>query len=372
MRKIFKLLKAVIIITLVCLVVRLGILGFLDKYKVEKEELAKFSNYYYLELTDTQKEMYIRINNGVSNLDKKIVFSIGNENNDKEDLERVIEAYYNDHPECFYLPYNYSISNINLGVFKLSILNLDYLVSDKIELQNMNNKLEEKVDEIIKDNITSSMTDYEKELKIHDVLVETTSYYKYEDIDKIPAIKHTAYGALIDHEAVCDGYSKAFMLILKKLDIDTIIVSGVLDNVNHAWNIVNINGEYYHVDVTSDNTEVKTKAVIHTYFNLTEKDILKSHEISNMFTVPKCNSTKYNYYIYEGFYINSSGSLNSKLTDIISRQKNSNILEVRYNENYNSQDLINELYNLDFNLWKTKRYTNVEYFVVNDVYFFEK
>lgn len=374
MKKFFKILGIIIVITLVCLVIRLGILDFLNVYDITEEEKVKFNDcYYYNKLTNEQKEMYIKMDRGVSNLSKTIVFGFNEKEDINKDLEMVIEAYYNDHPEYFYLPYNYKFSNINLVVKNLTVLNLDYLVADEIELLKMNNEIDIAIREIISNNITSDMTDYEKEVAIHDALVKKVAYYKYEDIDKIPNVKHTIYGALVENEAVCDGYSKAFMVILKRLNIDSIIVSGMLDNVNHAWNIVDINGEYYHVDVTSDSMDVDgAREVVHTYFNLTDSEISKSHEISNMFSTPKCNSTKYNYYIQEGLYIDSRGNLNFKLEKIIEKQKSKKVLEVRYNKEYSSQDLINELYNLDFNLWKTKRYTNVEYFNVNDVYFFKK
>lgn len=374
MRKFFKILGTIIVITLVCLVIRLGILDFLNVHDITEEEKVKFNDcYYYNKLTNEQKEMYIKMDRGVSNLSKTIVFGFNEKEDINKDLEMVIEAYYNDHPEYFYLPYNYKFSNINLVVKNLTVLNLDYLVADEIELLKMNNEIDIAIREIISNNITSDMTDYEKEVAIHDALVKKVAYYKYEDIDKIPNVKHTIYGALVENEAVCDGYSKAFMVILERLNIDSIIVSGVLDNVNHAWNIVDVNGEYYHVDVTSDSIDVNgAREVVHTYFNLTDSEISRSHEISNMFSTPKCNSTKYNYYIQEGLYIDSRGNLNFKLEKIIEKQKSKKVLEVRYNKEYSSQDLINELYNLDFNLWKTKRYTNVEYFNVNDVYFFEK
>ena len=374
MKKSLKIIVKIACIVLICLVVRLGMLEFLDTQKITEEEKNTFSKlYYYGKLTDSQKEMYLKMDRSISKLHSTIVSGFKEADEVNNNVETVIEAYYNDHPEYYYLPYNYSLSNINFGIKNLSILNLKYLVSDELEIQNMNNELKIAIKEIISNNIKSNMSEYDMELAIHDALVKKVDYYKYEDINNIPNVKHTAYGALVQNEAVCDGYAKAFMLILKELNIDSIIVSGDLDNIAHAWNIVKIDGEYYHVDVTSDNVNVKnTKEVVHTYFNLSDKEITKKHKLTNVLEIPKCSSTKYNYYIHEGMYIEGNGSLKSKLNKIIKKEKNKKVLEVRYNENYKVQDLIDELYNLDFNLWKTKRYTNIEYFNVNDVYFFEK
>lgn len=373
MKKFLKIIVKIACIVLICLVIRLGMLEFLNTEKITEEEKTTFSKlYYYNKLTDTQKEMYLKLDRSISKLNSTIVFGFKEADEVNNNAQVVIEAYYNDHPQYYYLPYNYSLTNINFAIKNLAILNLKYLVSNEIEMQNMNNEIEIAINEIIADNIKPNMSEYEMELAIHDALVNKVNYYKYEDINSIPSIKHTAYGALVQKEAVCDGYAKAFMLILKKLNIDSIIVSGNLDNVAHAWNVVKINGEYYHVDVTSDNVDVKgKKEVVHTYFNLPDKEITKTHKLENMLEIPKCNSTKYNYYIHEGMYIEGNGSLRTKLKKIIKEQKGRKVLEVRYNKNYSSQDLIDELYNLDFNLWKTKRYSNIEYFNINDVYFFE-
>ncbi|MDR0509130.1 MAG: hypothetical protein LBG63_04850, partial [Candidatus Methanoplasma sp.] len=74
--------------------------------------------------------------------------------------------------------------------------------------------------------------------------------------DKGSVYAHEAYGALVDpqHYAVCDGYSKAFLLLCEKEKIECVVVLGtaVASNMeNHAWNYVKMDdGEWYAVDVT--------------------------------------------------------------------------------------------------------------------------
>lgn len=60
----------------------------------------------------------------------------------------------------------------------------------------------------------------------------------------------TAYGALANQEAVCQGYASAFNLIMQKLDIPVVNVYGVSDGENHVWNQVLVHGQWLYVDVT--------------------------------------------------------------------------------------------------------------------------
>lgn len=101
-------------------------------------------------------------------------------------------------------------------------------------------------------NITDDMTDYEKALLVHDWLAVYCEYdYERYLSNSIPAESHTAYGALTKQLAVCDGYSKAYQYIMQnKLGIPCYLTSS--SEINHAWNIILINGQYYHVDVTWD------------------------------------------------------------------------------------------------------------------------
>ena len=60
----------------------------------------------------------------------------------------------------------------------------------------------------------------------------------------------TAYGALINRNAVGEGFAMAFRVLCDALDIESRVVLGYLDGMVHAWNIVLIDGEYYHIDIT--------------------------------------------------------------------------------------------------------------------------
>ena len=82
-------------------------------------------------------------------------------------------------------------------------------------------------------------------LAVHDWLVRHVSY----DQDDSRA-SHTAYGLFANATAVCEGYSQAFMLAMERLGVPCVIVRS--EDMEHQWNMVCIDGTWYHVDVTWD------------------------------------------------------------------------------------------------------------------------
>jgi len=70
------------------------------------------------------------------------------------------------------------------------------------------------------------------------------------DFDRLHDIQDTAYGALAQGIASSEGFSMAFQALLTLLDIDTLVVRGELDGEPHAWNLVHIDGYYYHIDIS--------------------------------------------------------------------------------------------------------------------------
>ena len=90
-----------------------------------------------------------------------------------------------------------------------------------------------------------AQTDYDKVLAIHDYLVRTCAY------DEAPTgASHTAYGALVQGVAVCQGYADAYQMLLGKLGVSCLRVSSL--EMGHGWNMVCLDDVWYHVDVTWD------------------------------------------------------------------------------------------------------------------------
>lgn len=91
--------------------------------------------------------------------------------------------------------------------------------------------------------IGSGWTDEEKVIYIHDYIVTHCQYdYTYS--------KYSASNVILDHSAVCNGYSLAFQDLATRAGIETYFV--ISRELNHAWNMVVLNGKHYYVDCTWD------------------------------------------------------------------------------------------------------------------------
>lgn len=100
----------------------------------------------------------------------------------------------------------------------------------------------------------SELPNFEKIFQIYKYVVDTVSY-DYENLyDETYLIKHSAYAAIIDQTAVCQGYATLLYRMLLEAGIDSRVIAGEVDGVPHGWNIVKLKGNYYYLDATFDDT----------------------------------------------------------------------------------------------------------------------
>lgn len=116
------------------------------------------------------------------------------------------------------------------------------------------------------------MDDHEKVKAIHDYVVKHISYdtsYK----------AYTAYEALVNRSAVCQGYALLTYQLLKEAGIENHFVTGTGDGQPHAWNLVKIENKWYHLDTTFDDPIPDEQGrVTYSYFNLSDEQIARNHE----------------------------------------------------------------------------------------------
>jgi transglutaminase-like putative cysteine protease len=154
-------------------------------------------------------------------------------------------------------------------------------------------KLYDKVEDVLKQIIKPDMTDYEKELAIHDYIVV---HCQYGYVESSKDYAYRAYGALVQNKAVCNGYAEAMALLMTCVGIENQIVTGTADNELHAWNQVCLDGDWYQVDATWDDP-LPDRGVFagHEYFNVTDEIMDERHDWKQD-AFPACDSTDYNYY----------------------------------------------------------------------------
>jgi len=141
-------------------------------------------------------------------------------------------------------------------------------------------------------------TDYEKALWFHDWLTDNAYYdqtYSY----------YSADGVLVRGTGVCDSYSKAYYKLLSAAGIQVERVT----NIDHAWTLVKLGGEWHHIDPTWDDpipadTTLQTEKLsgneYHMYFGLPDDVMRADRSFVNYSSTTEANGIDYNYFLQSG------------------------------------------------------------------------
>lgn len=127
------------------------------------------------------------------------------------------------------------------------IYNMNYFTTLEQEKE-----LDKKVGEILQSLDLENDSDYQKVKKIYNYLCSNVTYDYAGLEDDSSLIEHSAYAALVNNTAVCQGYALSLYRLLLTEGIDCRYISGVSRNESHAWNIVKLNEIYYLADSTWD------------------------------------------------------------------------------------------------------------------------
>jgi transglutaminase/protease-like cytokinesis protein 3 len=129
-------------------------------------------------------------------------------------------------------------------------------------------------------------------LAVHDYIALHTSY---DTTNQTSPKNRTAYGALIKQKAICSGYTLAAQLLLSTYGISSEIATS--DSMNHAWNLVNLSGKWYHMDITWDDPYPSKKNYVAYWFFLKTDQQFKNHSISKHYDWDssgiQCTSSSY-------------------------------------------------------------------------------
>lgn len=252
-----------------------------------------------------------------------------NESYNSNEIAKVYNLIQEDYPEIFWISTNgYSWVNGN----GYTDITFEFISSvNSFNLNGYRDELENEVQKILS-LIPKNANIYDKVLFVHDYLVENTQYAK--EYSKIPyeqsEMFYNSYGCLVNHYCVCSGYSDAFHLIMKRLGVicGCVIGSAKENGEAHQWNYVYFDGEYYWIDVTWDDPLGQSEDNIsHDYYCIDDEELLRTHNIDSLNTifVPKCNSKKYSFMRYMGYYLenysfNDYEKITSKMKGKISIQ----------------------------------------------------
>ena len=158
----------------------------------------------------------------------------------------------------------------------------------RYKLNQMNKQLNGEVSMVCKKIFLPSMPPLVKAYVAHNYLVRNVKYWKEDPTTpEETVIRHSAYGALIRHRCVCQGYAEAFQRLMDSQGIENYYLFGsIKDDPSglHGWNLVAIdNVSAFHVDTTWDAQYGIGKDV---YFGLSDREMIPKRTWSRKFGKP--------------------------------------------------------------------------------------
>lgn len=275
------------------------------KYRVMEYEVVnaepEYREYsgYYNSLNYKEQLMYDGIVSAAQDLTEET--EVLNYSYEMEDFQHIIQCIRADRAELFYVNFNELV--LYHSNHKTKVGMVYYEDADTVE--KMIGKYDAAV-KAISAEILPEMTDFEKEVAINDYLAKNCKYA----LGNSGPFASTAYGALVNGEAYCDGYAYAAKQLFDEAHLDSFVVYGAADGAEHVWNMVEIDGAYYHLDVMWNDADIGSgsELLFHGYFNLTDKDIRLDHEYENSGILPYATLDN-NYYKQTGGYTENTDEL---------------------------------------------------------------
>lgn len=229
----------------------------------------------------------VKLNDAAENL--KRVVDVKGLGVTKDNVTDLYLGFVDEHPEYFYIlascrytyqPSTNEILNIYPKYITATAANYGEEAPEEIERQNeiINSMIADfKTNtDMLMSCITPEMTDVDKLLALHDALACHTTYATQSSGEFESSI-YTAYGAIVERGGVCQSYSLAYKYLATLAGIEDIYI---VKNSVHGWNMVKLDGQWYHIDVTYDDpTKDVLGRVNHKYFLISD-DKLKENDTS--------------------------------------------------------------------------------------------
>ena len=236
-------------------------------YEYWKETLNEEQQILYEEI----KESYLQFKNDFSTQLNEI---------STKEFQEVYSAILLDHAEIFWLDSylapkkitDYNAINTNKKIPLYYSYSLD-------EAKNVKNRIETKYNEIIEE-AKKQDNDFKKIKYVHDKLIEISQYHDYTDEEKD---SYQSIVSIFDSgNTVCAGYSYGFKFIMDKLGIKSIATRDIGnedESKNHIWNMVELYGKWYNLDITWDNKIEKEGRISYNYFLKKNDEFYTDHRM---------------------------------------------------------------------------------------------
>lgn len=220
---------------------------------VYDEETMAEAFYYYFSQYSEQFELHYQ--GDTTNLKNIIERAIAKAN--------VQDSYISGHLSDRTLEYTYSKKEATIRVTQAYLTNE---AQEKI--------VDEKIEAILSNVPLQTMTDFEKVQFANDYIVKNTMYSEQAETNV-----HSAYAVAVEGKAVCQGYALFMTKLLRSMDIEVLYVVGEVNTGGHAWNLVEVDGQWYHVDTTwNDPVPDRGKHGSYEYLLVNDEQMKRDHK----------------------------------------------------------------------------------------------
>ena len=290
---------------------------------------AKAENYYYNQLNKDQKKVYYAMKEGLLKLQESFpVLKLSN-----RELSDIYFMVRMDCPELFYsvkFSYRYYPDSTMVELVPEYLFTKDKIKEHRQAMQSRVKKLALQA---------AKLDEKGKELFIHDFIVNNV---KYDKLKK--EYSHEIIGALGNGVAVCEGMAKAVKILCDELGIWCIVALSEANpdkgiKYRHAWNVIRIDGTYYHLDATFDNTLSKGDVVRYDYVNLSDKQVFRDHE-PVIWSVPECTEGDHFYYREKKVSWTTPDEVRNRARQAVKKNK---VLLFHWRGGYLTKDVLKEL-----------------------------
>lgn len=262
---------------------------------------------------EDKNDLYISLEKSLLKGEKEVSLINKSLFKDPNEIFEILESIsYNNPKAMYYKGAKYSFGKLELFYSKPK----EDILKHQKEIENIRK-------DFLENHINENMSDYDKVLEIHDYIIKKGEYDKrLLENKEVPAESYSTYGILSLGVGVCESYAKTMKYLLDGVGIESVVVVGKSRGENHAWNLVKLDEEYYHIDTTWDDPIVEDgqDMLKYDFFNLNDEEISLTHEW-NREDYPEAKGEKYNYYIYNDLIVTDKNHLEEQIESALLQGK---------------------------------------------------
>jgi hypothetical protein len=196
----------------------------------------------------------------------------------KDNMSLAFDKVFSKYPEyfSFYNRASYNLKGDENGITSvIKIMNKELEQHTVVKIKtDFEKEVDIKIEKFLNTNyITEEMTQREKALKLYDWIVLNTVY----DESLSGKYIYNGYGQIIEGEAVCQGYVATYNLMLKKLGINSIGITGYANGQPHVWTLAILDNKYAYIDPTWGDSYLDENKVNYDFFEIEEIKLKESH-----------------------------------------------------------------------------------------------